>query len=154
MLYVIAAITHPVSVERNITLIRHLYEEVDKANLAVLDETFSPAYVDHNPPPFPGHTSDLAGLKRIFGAFTRAFADSRHIVEDAFSFGDKVVVRVTAVGTHAGEFMGIPPTGKSVSMTGIAIYRIASGKIVEKWGEQDRLRMLQQLGVVSLPGPQ
>jgi len=50
--------------------------------------------------------------------------------------------------------MGIPPTGKSVSMTGIAIYRIASGKIVEKWGEQDRLRMLQQLGVVLLPGPQ
>src|SRR6266540_2979612 len=57
--------------------------------------------------------------------------------------------RATAEGTHAGEFMGIPPTGKSVSMTGIAIYRIANGKIVEKWGEQDRLRMLQQLGASS-----
>ncbi len=66
--------------------------------------------------------------------------------------GDKVVVRGTWSGTHKGEFMGIAPTGKSVSFGVIDIVRIAGGKVVEHWGQMDNLRMMQQLGVIPAPG--
>ncbi len=138
-------------VEENVALVRRLYEEVDKGNVEALDELVSSAYVDHNPLPAPGLSSGMAGLKAAFEMFTAGFADSRHVVEDVIAANDKVVVRVTGTGTHSGGFLGVPPTGKAVRMTGIAIYRIARGKIVEKWGEQDRLGILQQLGVIPPP---
>ena len=137
--------------EGNVALVRRPYDEVDKGNIEVLDELVSPTYVDHNPLPAPGLPSGLAGLKAAFEMFTAAFADSRHVVEDMIAADDKVVVRVTGTGTHSGAFLGVPPTGKSVRMTGIAIYRIADAKIVEKWGEQDRLGIMQQLGVIPPP---
>lgn len=137
--------------EGNIALVRRLYDEIDKGNIEVLGELVSPTYVDHNPPPAPGLPAGLAGLKGSFEMFTAAFADSRHVVEDVIAADDKVVVRVTGTGTHSGAFLGVPPTGKSVRMTRIAIYRIADGKIVEKWGEQDRLGIMQQLGVIPPP---
>ena len=66
--------------------------------------------------------------------------------------GDKVASRITAHGTHKGEFMGIPPTGKHTMQTGIDIVRIAGGKVVERWGEFDQLGLMQQLGVIPPPG--
>ncbi len=142
------------STKGNLALVRRLYEETDKGNIKVLDEVFAPGYIDHNPLPVPGLGSGLAGLKRAFEMFTAGFKDSEHIVEDILAVGDKVIVRVTGKGTHAGEFMGVPPTGKRVSMTGIAIYRTREGKIVEKWGEQDWLGIMQQLGILPPPGSQ
>jgi len=73
-------------------------------------------------------------------------------VEEEMAAGDKEVVRWTIRGTHTGELMGIPPTGKQVAWTGITIYRLADGKIVEEKGEEDALGFLQQLGVVPAPG--
>ena len=70
------------------------------------------------------------------------------MIEDIFASGDKVVVRITGRGIHRGEYEGVPPTGKRVSMSGIAIYRIAHGKIVEEWSQADRLDFLRQLGAV------
>jgi predicted ester cyclase len=64
--------------------------------------------------------------------------------------GDLVVSRVTAVGTQTGERFGVPPTGRRFTSTGIAIHRIADGKIVEHWAETDRLGALQQLGVLDM----
>ncbi len=142
------------STKGNLALIRHLYKETDKGNIKVLDEVFAPGYIDHNPLPVPGLGSGLPGQKRAFEMFTTGFKDSEHTVEDLLAVGDKVVVRITGKGIHGGEFMGVPPTGKRVSMTGIAIYRIADGKIVEKWGEQDRLGIMQQLGILPSPGSQ
>jgi predicted ester cyclase len=71
-----------------------------------------------------------------------------HTIEDMLAEGDRVAVRLTARGTHTGEFMGIPPTGKQVTVTGTVICRIAEGKIQEDWFNSDALGLLQQLGVI------
>jgi predicted ester cyclase len=73
-------------------------------------------------------------------------------VEDIIAEGDKVVARLTARGTQQGEFMGIPPTGKRATVTAIDINRMVGGKSVEHWLEMDTLGLLQQLGVVPMPG--
>ncbi len=74
------------------------------------------------------------------------------IAEDMIAEGDKVVVRSTFRGTHKGDLMGIPPTGKQVTMPLILIYRIADDKIVEHWMQADALGLLQQLGVIPPMG--
>jgi predicted ester cyclase len=81
-----------------------------------------------------------------------AFPDLKVTSEFELADGDKVVMRWTAAGTHNGELMGIPPTGKRVQMTGISISRVAGGKIVEEWNETDQMNLMQQLGVVPAPG--
>jgi steroid delta-isomerase-like uncharacterized protein len=66
--------------------------------------------------------------------------------------GDKVVMRFTVAGTHKGPLMGIPATGKSYKAPGISVFRLANGKIVEHWGVFDQLSVMQQLGLVPVPG--
>lgn len=78
--------------------------------------------------------------------------DNRVIIEDLIAEGDKVVCRFTASGTHQGEFMGIPPTEKRVTIMEIRIYRIIGGKIVECWGLFDQMGLMQQLGVKQSMG--
>ena len=73
-------------------------------------------------------------------------------VEDLLADGDKVIALVSYRGTHQGAFMGIPPTGKQVTVAGINIFRIANGKLVEHWGLADRISALRQLGVAPPPG--
>jgi predicted ester cyclase len=141
------------SPEENKAVIRRLIEEVDKGNLAVVDECFADDYVDHNPTPIRGLAPGIEGVKKAFNIFWTAFPDTRHVIEDLVAEGDKVVARYWACGTHTGELMGISPTGKQVTMTGIAIYRLAGGKIVERWVEQGT-GVLQQLGVTLNAGAQ
>jgi len=81
-----------------------------------------------------------------------AFPDFQVTVEDVVAEGDKVARRVTLSGTHKGEYMGIPPTGKQMTMGVITIERIEGGKIAEQWGEADMLGLMQQLGVMPPPG--
>lgn len=97
-------------------------------------------------------TPDPEGYKQFVTISRSALPDFHTTVEDIIAEGDKVVQRFTARDTHKGEFMGIPPTGKQVTMTGIAIDRIAGSKIVENWANMDMLGMMVQLGVVSPPG--
>ena len=78
-------------------------------------------------------------------------APGRHVVEDLIAEGDKVVGRITAYGTHTGELFGVPATGREIRVSGIAIWRISDGKIVEHWHETDGLGLMQQLGVVPAP---
>jgi steroid delta-isomerase-like uncharacterized protein len=139
------------SIEQNKTTLRQFYEAVDRQDISALDRFVSPEYIDHNPPPMPGMAAGLDGLKQAFGAFLGAFPDSSHTIEDLLADGDKVVARVVGRGTHRAPFMGAPPSGRLVTMEGIAIYRFEGGKIVEKWGQQDRLGIMQQLGVLPLP---
>ena len=77
-----------------------------------------------------------------------AFLDIRVAVEDQVAERDKVVSRWTATGTHTGDLMGIPPTGRRVDISGVTINRFSGGKIVEDWYQSDDLGMMQQLGVV------
>ena len=81
-----------------------------------------------------------------------AFPDGRTTTDDLVAEGDKVVERFTFVGTQKGDFMGIPASGKQVRVTGMSIFRIANGKIVEHWGENDAMGLLMQLGVLPAPG--
>ncbi len=84
-------------------------------------------------------------------AVLAAFPDLHVTPEDVIAEGDSVVARLTSRGTHQGEFQGIPPTGKQITLTGIEVFRIADGTIAERWGEFDFLGLLQQLGVIPSP---
>jgi steroid delta-isomerase-like uncharacterized protein len=138
--------------EENKAIIRRFFEEfANKGDESVVDQLIGEDIVDHNPqdpniPPGP------EGVKQLFAGRRMAFPDMRVTVEDLVAEGDKVVFRSTITGTHKGEFMGIPPTGKSFSFGNIAIFRIEDGKIVERWGEADVMGMMQQLGVIPAPG--
>jgi predicted ester cyclase len=83
--------------------------------------------------------------------FQAGFPDIRVTIEDQLGEGDQVVTRMTFYGTQRGEFQGLPPTGKSVTFTGINIARIEGGKIAELWSEFDALGVLQQLGAIPAP---
>jgi steroid delta-isomerase-like uncharacterized protein len=137
--------------EENKALQRRQTEEVfNKHNPDAVDEFFAPDYVSHNAP--PGMPNDREGLKALVAMYVGAFPDLKVTSDFQLAEGDKVVMRWTARGTHTGELMGIPATGKRIEMTGISIQRIAGGKIVEEWDESDQMGMMQQLGVVPPPG--
>ena len=90
-------------------------------------------------------------LMKFFAYLSAAFPDTHRTVEEQLTDDyQTVVTRWTATGTHQGEFMGIAPTGKRVTITGISIHRFAHGKIVEEWQEWDSLGLMQQLGVVPV----
>ena len=128
---------------------RLLIEDISGGNLAVADEIIAPDFVDHTNP--PGMQHGIAGHKAVVTLFRTVFPDLTWDIEDMVAEGDKVVVRTTMRGTQRGEFFGIPPTGKRVTMSGIHIVRIAGGKIAEHWGINDDLGMMQQLGVIPAP---
>ena len=139
------------STEENKTAVRYFYEEiVNQKKRAGLDEFIDPNYVDHFTP--PGIPGGLEGARQTFDMFLTAFPDLHFTVEDLIAEGDEVVARATMSGTQHGAFMGIPPTGKQVTITGIDINRFVGGKSVEHWLEMDTLGLLQQLGVVPAPG--
>jgi len=135
------------SAEGNKALVRRVYEEIhNKGNLDAADELVSASFINHNAP--PGMPPGPEGIKRVFTMFRSAFPDLNVTVEDMVAEGDKVVARLTLRGTHQREFMGLAPTGKQVTLSVIDIARIAGGKIVERWGVEDMLGLLQQLGAI------
>ena len=93
-------------------------------------------------------------VKQIFAALRAGFPDFQTTIEDLIAEGDKVAGRISWQGTHKGELMGIPPTGKHVKVTEMQIYRMTNGKIVERWVESDVLGMMQQLGIIPTQGQQ
>jgi steroid delta-isomerase-like uncharacterized protein len=138
--------------EANKAIARRLYDELgNQGNLDLTGELVTEDFVDHNPP-----GSDIApgreGFKQVFALFRSAFPDMRISVEDQVAESDKVVSRATVSGTHQGDYMGIPATGKSFSMGIVDIFRFEDGKIAGHWGEGDTLEMMMQLGVVPSPG--
>ncbi len=139
------------STEENKALVRRFYEEVlNQKNTAAIDQIFDPNFVDHALP--PGLPGGIEGTKQFFGIVLTAFPDLHFTVEDMIAEGDKVVARHAGSGTQHGVFLGIPPTGKHVTVTGIDIMRITGGKFVEHWDAVDNLGLLQQLGVVLATG--
>jgi steroid delta-isomerase-like uncharacterized protein len=98
--------------------------------------------------PLPGGATGAQALKQVWATLLRAFPDLHVTVEDLIAEGDKVVIRNTVTGTHRGEYMGVPPTGKSVTYKEIFIFRFVSGRIAETWGVVDVLSQMKQLGVI------
>ena len=138
------------SAEDNKALVRRFVEEVQSGgNTDLIDEICSPEFVNHSAP--PGLPADCEGIKILTTMFKGAFPDSYFSVEDMIAEGDKVVTRKTFHGTHEGEFMGIPPSGRTVNVSLIDIVRISDGKVVEHWSVGDDLGMMQQLGVIPQP---
>ena len=121
-------------------------------DLSAVDEIYAPTYVNHqhHHPDSPDAVRGTEEWKRFMSDFHRAFPDFLDTIDDQIAEGDRVVTRFTSRGTQQGEIMGIPPTGKQASWTGIEIDRIEDGKIVESWVNWDMMGMLQQLGAVSL----
>jgi steroid delta-isomerase-like uncharacterized protein len=140
------------STEENKAIARRIFEEVgSQGNFAVIDEAISPNFV-YRTSAFPEFHGP-GGFKEFFTAHRKTFPDIRYTVEDVVAEGDKVVARWTASGTQKGDMMGIPPTGKQATVTGITIFRFANSKIAEGLTTWDALGALQQLGVIPVPGP-
>src|SRR6187397_1813590 len=104
------------SAEANKALVRRFYEEIDKGNLAAMDELVAEDYIDHSPPPFPGLLSGRAGLKQAFEIFWVA-TPGHHYSEEQIDEGDKVVTRIRLIGTHEEDLPGIARTGSKLETT-------------------------------------
>jgi predicted ester cyclase len=136
------------SIEENKEIV-HRYQNIyNSNNLDALDEVVSNDFL--TPKIMPGIPTGMEGAKAAHRIMLTGFPDYQTIIDDLFAEGDKVAARITMGGTHTGSFMGIPPTGRHVSFTGMYIARIAGGKIVEHWGEEDGVSLLQQLGVLKM----
>ena len=136
--------------EDNKALNRRFVEEViNQGNTDAIDELIDPGVVDHAAP--PGFPTGREGAKQFAAMMRSAFPDLHQTIEDMIAEGDKVVMRSTWSGTHEGEFMGIPATGRQVTVSAIDITRVADGRLVEHWEQFDALGLMQQLGVVPPP---
>jgi steroid delta-isomerase-like uncharacterized protein len=125
-------------------LIRKLHHELlTERDLDVVDRFFASDFVSHNNP--PGFPPGLAGVKLFFAMFRDAFPDAAVAIDELVADGDRVAVATTLTGTHEGELMGMAPTGRSVSVTGIDIVRIEDGRIVEHRGLTDIVGLMRQL---------
>ena len=140
------------STEQNKALVRQIVEEIfNRGNISLADKLLAPDFVEREELP-PGMPRDREGVKLLTTMLRSAFPDFKGTIDDIVAEGDKVVLRWTWSGTQKGEFMGVPPTGKSVSFGVIDIFRIAGGKVVEHWGLMDSMTMMQQLGAIPTPG--
>ena len=110
-----------------------------------IDEVVAPDAVIRTPLPIEATGADA--LKQIWAMLLRIYPDIHLMVEDLIGEGDKVVGRTTVTGTHRGEFMGVAPTGKSVTYNEMFIFRIADGRVVETWGVVDVYAQMKQIGV-------
>ncbi len=135
----------------NKEIIRRLVDGVWKdRDLTMIDDLVAEDYIGHDPTQ-PGPITGKAGFKQFVGMYQSAFEDASVTIDDQIAEGDKVVTRWTGRGTHTGELMGIAPTGKEVTVSGLTVSRIANGKIAEEWELMDALGMLVQLGAVPMP---
>ncbi len=136
------------TLEENKRIVRRAFESMSEGREAFLaehDRIYSAGLVGH----FSGMPPVTIDMHRQFGLATfDAFPDLQRPVEDLVAEDDRVVARWTSVGTHSGDFMGIPPTGKRLVTSGITVFRIEDGMIAEEWSESDMLGMLQQVGAV------
>lgn len=135
-------------------LTRKFIDEVwNQGKLDLVEQLVSPDCVTHDPAA-PGHViKGLDGIKDLVSMYRNAFPDTEFEISDLILEGNKVAARITASGTHKGALMGIPPTGKRVSVAGISITHFRDGKQIESWVSYDQLGMLQQLGAVPSMAP-
>lgn len=98
--------------------------------------------------PLPTGATGAEALKVVFGTLYQAFPDLHVAIDDLIAEDDKVVSRNTVTGTHHGELLGRPPTGKSISYNEVFIFRLADGRITETWGVVDTLTVMRQIGAI------
>ena len=132
------------SLEENKAVVREFIEAYNKHDLSSIEDFVASDYFDHT------NQVDRDGLKQLFEMAFKAFPDWHETIEDIIAEGDKVWIRVSCTGTHTGgEFLGIAPTGKKVTSTGVDIYRIVNGKLAEYRQVLDQLDFLKKLGIIE-----
>ena len=135
----------------NKALIRRLLDELrDGWHPTTIEKYYAPSYRRHNTATLPPLTRDEQRQRAT--RLRVAFPDARATLEDIFAEGDRVAYRLTIRGTHTGEFLGVPPSGRQVAVSFIAIVRIVDGKLVEEWGGLDQPDLIRQMrGSPSVP---
>lgn len=132
------------------TLVRRFYEEIiSKARFDKLGEILNPEITWHDPLLPGGEVQGVENFRNVLAMFRSAFPDLSIIVEDQIQENDKVVTRFALSGTHKGDLMGIPATGKKFKVSGISIILFEHGKAVEEWIEEDGLGLMRQLDIVK-----
>jgi len=131
-------------------LVRRLVVAADQREFDLVQQLLAPDFLLH--PAGGREPINRDQFLRLQDARTTAFPDVSHTFDEQIAEGDLVATRMTQHGTHSGEYMGIPATGRRTSMTGIAIHRVVGGKVAEAWPSPDLLGLLQQLGGVPPSG--
>jgi predicted ester cyclase len=129
-------------------VIHGIYEAINTGNLALLDKFVAPGYVEHSEG-FQG----VEPFKQQVAAFRAAFPDLRVTIDDLMVDGDRFASRTTVTGTHTGDLMGMPATGRHISVEAVDIGRIEDGQAKDRWGGLNMYSMLTQLGVIPAPQP-
>ena len=125
-----------------------IYEAINTGNLALLDKFVAPGYVEHSEG-FQG----VEPFRQQVAAFRAAFPDLRVAIEDVLTDGDRFASRTAVTGTHTGDLMGMPATGKRISVEAVDIGRVHDGQAAERWGGLNMYALLTQLGVIPAPQP-
>ena len=123
---------------------RWFTEVMNEGKLEVIDEICSQNFVDHDP--LPGTSPDFAGLKDFVTQVRSAFPDIETTAEDILVEGDRLAVRSTIRGTHKGDFMGIPASGKKVEVSNYDFVRFENDQAAEHWGTIDSATLMEQIG--------
>lgn len=135
------------STEANKAIVRRYQEAYNSNNLDALNEVVAHDFVSHSLA--PGLPEGLQGGNLMHQMAMAAMPDYRVSIDDLIAEGDRVVARFTMTGIHTGaDFLGLSASGRKINVTGISIFRVASGKIVEHWANEDALGLLQQLGAM------
>jgi steroid delta-isomerase-like uncharacterized protein len=140
-----------VSLEENKAVVRRWIEGgYGRGNLDLIEEMIAPDFVNRTP--LPGQPPTREGVAGGVRGLRAAFPDLAVTIEEIVAEGDLVVTRDVSRGTHRGPFAGIPPTGRQVTVSRIAIFRVKDGRITEHWANVDMLGLMQQLGAIPAPG--
>ncbi len=132
------------SSESNRSLLRNVLEAYNKRDLSIIDRAYHPNFKYHGTG--GPATTDLKGWKDFVNQFMKGFPDFKLQTDEMIAEGDRVAYRITFTGTHRGEFLGVKPTAKTVSVRSIGVVKFSGGKMVEEWENLDALNMMQQLG--------
>lgn len=134
----------------NASIVQRVYDEIlNQENRVLIDELYAADVVIHDP--FMGVQTGREAFKQLLSVFDVGFPHHRAQVHQVIAEGEWVSVVHTHTATHAGVFNGLPPTGKTVTVSGVEVFRLAGGKIVEFWRHDDDLGLLMQLGAVPVP---
>jgi ketosteroid isomerase-like protein len=138
--------TQTTAEKANIVIVRKFFEVgPSKGDLTAADALLHPEFSLHTPLPTPG--PGIEEMNNVITTCRAAFHGLYVTIDDIMADGDKVIARFTARGTHNGDFMGVSPTGKAITLTAIEIFRVREGKIAELWGEVNLMGLMQQLGM-------
>ena len=134
----------------NTKAVERMLQAIESAPESSVSENFTPKWVNHDPslPPLSG----LDGAAQLIRLWRSGFSNLKVEIEDAFELDDKVACRFRVSGMHTGPLMGVPPTGKPISVTGTGIFRLVDGKLADNWVNFDALGLMQQVGAVPSMG--